>query len=314
MSAWIAGLRGLFELLLIAALLLALLSACSPLTVLNGVIPDDASQTTRAQPYGPQARQRLDIYAPVNAQAAPVVVFFYGGSWRSGERADYRFVGDALASRGMVAIIADYRLYPEVSYPGFLQDAAAAVAWTQQHAAAYGGDPGRLFLAGHSAGAYIAAMLALDPRWLQGAGSSPAALAGWIGLAGPYDFLPIVDRDVKPVFHFPNTPADSQPLWHAHAGSPPALLLAGTADTTVDPQRNSAGLAHALQAAGACVRLIEYPRLGHKLLVGALARPLRWRAPVLDDIAAFISRPLEADHDPLAIAALPCTADGVRRQ
>jgi len=292
MSSWIGpGPRGLFEILLVAGLALGLLAACSPLTLLNGAIPDGASQTTQGLAYGTLPRQRLDIYAPPNAAHAPVVVFFYGGSWRSGERADYRFAGDALASRGIVAVIADYRLYPEARYPAFLQDAAQVVAWTQQHIGAYGGDPGRVFVAGHSAGGYIAAMLALDARWPHGAGTAPATLAGWIGLAGPYDFLPIVARDVRPVFLFPDTPPDSQPIHHVSAAAPPGLLLAGAADSTVDPQRNSVSLALALRAAGACARLVEYPDLGHKLLVGALSRPLRWRAPVLDDVSAFVAAP-----------------------
>ncbi|MCZ8387465.1 alpha/beta hydrolase [Achromobacter xylosoxidans] len=295
MSSWIGpGQRGLLEILLLASLALGLLAACSPLTLLNGAVPDGASRATSGLAYGPLPRQRLGIHAPLDAAGAPVVVFFYGGSWRSGERADYRFAGDALASRGIIAVIADYRLYPEATYPTFLQDAALAVAWTQRHIDAYGGDPGRVFVAGHSAGGYIAAMLALDPRWLRDAGSAPGSLAGWIGLAGPYDFLPIVARDVRPVFRFPDTPADSQPIRHVSAAAPPGLLLTGSADTAVDPRRNSAGLARALRAAGACARLVEYPDLGHKLLVGALARPLRWRAPVLDDMAAFVTRPCSA--------------------
>ncbi|WP_025141278.1 alpha/beta hydrolase [Achromobacter sp. DH1f] len=298
MSSWIGpGPRGLFEILLVAGLALGLLAACSPLTLLNGAIPDGASQATQGLAYGTLPRQRLDIYAPPNAAHAPVVVFFYGGSWRSGERADYRFAGDALASRGIVAVIADYRLYPEARYPAFLQDAAQVVAWTQQHIGAYGGDPRRVFVAGHSAGGYIAAMLALDARWLHGAGTAPATLAGWIGLAGPYDFLPIVARDVRPVFLFPDTPPDSQPIHHVSAAAPPGLLLAGAADSTVDPRRNSVSLALALRAAGACARLVEYPDLGHKLLVGALSRPLRWRAPVLDDVSAFVAAPCAAQGE-----------------
>jgi poly(3-hydroxybutyrate) depolymerase len=174
MPSWTgAAPRGLLDILLVASLALAvlvLLAACSPLTLLNGAVPDAASRATSGVAYGPLPRQRLDIYAPPDADRAPVVVFFYGGSWRSGDRADYRFAGDALASRGIVAVIADYRLYPEARYPTFLQDAAQVVAWTQQHIGGYGGDPGRVFVAGHSAGGYIAAMLALDPRWLHRAG------------------------------------------------------------------------------------------------------------------------------------------------
>ncbi|WP_019938743.1 alpha/beta hydrolase [Bordetella sp. FB-8] len=266
------------------------LTTRSPLALINGVIPADACQVVQGVSYGRGPRQQLDIYIPWRAAGAPVVVFFYGGSWRSGARADYKFVGDALASRGYVTVIADYQLYPQAAYPDFLHDCAQAVAWAAQHCAPYGGDPARLYLVGHSAGAYNAAMLALDRRWLQAHGGSPAMLAGWVGMAGPYDFLPIQTRTVRPVFHYPRTPADSQPVVHAHIGAPPALLMAGSADSMVDPRRNTDGLAQALSAAKADVQSIRYRGLGHEMLVGALARPLRWRAPVLQDLCAFLGK------------------------
>ncbi|MGN6579615.1 MAG: alpha/beta hydrolase [Bordetella sp.] len=264
------------------------LATRSPLALINGVIPPDACRVSEGIAYGRGPRQQLDIYMPWQAAGAPVVVFFYGGSWRSGARSDYRFVGDALASRGFVTAVADYSLYPQAAYPVFLQDCAQAVAWTAQHCAAYGGDPDRIYLVGHSAGAYNAAMIALDSRWLGAHGRSPRMLAGWAGMAGPYDFLPIETRAVRPVFHYPHTPVDSQPVLHAHAGAPPALLMAGSTDKIVDPRRNTDGLQQALSAAGAQVQAIRYRGLGHELLVGALARPLRWRAPVLEDLCTFL--------------------------
>jgi acetyl esterase/lipase len=124
-----------------------------------------------------------------------------------------------------------------------VKDSAQAVAWTLRSLRELGGDPQRVFVMGHSAGAYNASMVALDPRWLREAGASPDALRGWIGLAGPYDFLPIENEDVKPVFFAPDSPPDSQPVRHVQAGAPPALLIASHKDKLVSAERNTAGLA-----------------------------------------------------------------------
>jgi len=249
--------------------------------------------------YGPDPRQRLDVYVPRGAgprSAAPVAVFFYGGSWNRGDRADYRFVGQALAARGIIAVVADYRVYPQVRYPDFLRDGALAVAWARREIAAYGGDPGRLFVAGHSAGAYNAAMIALDPRWLGEAGLAPEALAGFVGLAGPYDFMPIGNPEVQPVFFHPDYPRGSQPIAYARATARPAFLGAAASDSLVDPQRNTVQLARRLRAAGSPVIERLYERTNHVTLIGAFAGPLRWLAPVLDDVAAFVTDPGKALH------------------
>lgn len=271
---------------------LAAVSGCSASGALNALVPTDSYKVRTDVPYGPDARQRLDVYTPLaRTTPGPVVVFFYGGSWTTGERATYRFVGEALASRGIAVVVADYRLSPQVKYPVFLQDSAQAVRWTVDHLGELDADPRQVFVMGHSAGAYNAAMLALDPRWLTGAGLKPAQLAGWIGLAGPYDFLPIGNPDVRVAFEWPGTPADSQPLVHASKNAPPALLLAARGDTTVNPVRNSEALAGRLKAVGVPVELQIYDRVSHVTLVAALASPLRGLAPVLDDIARFIAQP-----------------------
>lgn len=273
-----------------AAVLTALgLAACSPLKTVNLFTARDTYRLTADVPYGIEPRQALDVYTPLGlTEAAPVVVFFYGGSWISGSRGDYRFVGEALAARGIVAVVADYRLSPSVVYPAFVQDGAQAVAWTTRHIAAQGGDPGRVFVMGHSAGAYNAAMVALDARWLGALGLSPSALRGWIGLAGPYDFLPVTNPDVRPAFLYPDTPPDSQPIRHVSPASPPALLLAGTDDDVVDPARNTAQLAAALRQHGVPVQSQVFDGVGHAMMIGAFWKPLRYRAPVLDQIAAFV--------------------------
>jgi acetyl esterase/lipase len=270
--------------------LLAGLVACSPLTVINALSSGSASRVTQAQSYGAGPRHKLDIYTPLAVKGpAPVVVFFYGGNWTSGERADYAFVGHALASRGMVAVIADYRLYPEVRYPDFLEDAAQAVAWTIKEIARYGGDPTRLFVMGHSAGAYNAAMLALDGKWLARQGMTPAALRGWIGLAGPYDFMPIQNKTTRPVFFYPDTPPESQPINHVSAVAPPALLIAAEKDELVNPTRNTGGMARRLRAQGVPVTEQYFDKVGHITLVVSLSGPLRMLAPTLDTVARFIA-------------------------
>jgi acetyl esterase/lipase len=264
------------------------LAACSPTTVLNAWAPAGTYTATTDVAYGRQPRQKLDIYRPAHArEPAPVIVFYYGGNWNSGDRGDYLFVGESLASRGFIAVLPDYRLYPDVRFPAFLDDAAQAVRWTIDHVAAYGGDPRRVFLMGHSAGAYNAAMLALDPGYLCAAGVDPRQIRGLIGLAGPYDFLPLQARIPKAVFGFPDTPVTTQPIHFVTPAAPPALLVTGTADDIVDPG-NAARLGARLRDNGVPVREVVYPEVGHRALVGALAAPLRSFAPVLDDVAGFV--------------------------
>lgn len=269
--------------------LLLVLSACSPVKLLNALTPDSTFDKTAGIAYGDDPRQKLDVYVPRHALPdAPVVVFFYGGSWNSGAREDYNFVGEALASRGIVAVVADYRLYPQVRYPLFLQDAARAVAWTKANIREFSGNPQRLYLMGHSSGGYNAAMLALDGDLLAAAGMSPKDLRGWIGLAGPYDFLPIENPAVRPVFFWPNSPPQSQPINHVSRDAPPALLIAASRDELVNPTRNTGGLAHKLRAAGVPVQDFYYSRPNHITLVATLSRPLRGLAPVLDQVVGFI--------------------------
>ncbi len=265
--------------------------ACAPLRTFDALMPKDQAsvEVARNLPYGAGPRRMLDIYAPKGTApgaTTPVIVFLYGGSWANGTREGYGFAGRALAAAGFVVAIPDYRLVPEVHFPGFLQDCAAAVHWTRANIARYGGDPDRIVLVGHSAGAYNAAMLALDPQWL---GADRAAIRGFAGLSGPYDFLPL-DGPI-PLATFRNWPrlAETQPIHYADASAPPVLLLHGGEDDTVWP-KNSIHLEARLKAAGAQAELNIYPELGHVGIVTALARPFRGRAPVLADVAAFARR------------------------
>ena len=284
------------HLLLVVLLPLVLvigLTACAPVRVLNALASIRGGHTVdKGVAYGALARQSLDVYTPTTAAPAggwPVVVFFYGGSWNTGARADYAFVGSALAARGVLTLVADYRLYPAVRYPEFLRDSALALAWGLDRAARLGGDPKRVFVMGHSAGGYNAAMLALDPRWLATIGHRPAELAGWIGLAGPYDFFPTDNPDAQPVFFHPDYPAHAQPIEFGDVRAVPTFLGAPVHDTLVSPTRSTRSLAARLATAGTAVTLRIYERASHTTLIGAFAPPLRWVAPVLDDVAAFIA-------------------------
>jgi acetyl esterase/lipase len=261
--------------------------AINPLGTFNALMPKDRASKRVAEgvAYGAGPRRKLDVYAPRAAAAGkrPVIFFFHGGSWNSGRRQHYAFAARALAARGFVVIVPDYRLVPEVRYPDFLRDCAAAVRWARSHSGDYGGDGERIVLSGHSAGAYNAVMLALDPSLL---GPDRAAIRGFAGLAGPYEFLPLDDASTIAAFGAWPRPAETQPTHHAAAGAPPALLLQGADDVRVKP-RNSRKLARLLDAAGNEVRLRLYPGLGHTGILTALAVPLRGQAPVLDDLAEF---------------------------
>ena len=243
------------------------------------------------QPYGDGPRQMLDIWAPDHAQQGdrlPVIVFFYGGGWNSGERASYGFVGRALAQKGFVVVIPDYRLTPKAHWPDFLEDSAAAVAWTHRYIDGLAGDPDRIALMGHSAGAYNAVMLALDPTWLRAAKSDPAILRGVAGLAGPYDFLPMEKGGLAEKAMGKVKPAEkTQPIAYARGDAPPLWLASGDEDATVRP-RNSQNLAAAIEKAGGSATLRLYPGIGHTGIVMALSAPFRSRGPVLDEASDFL--------------------------
>lgn len=268
-----------------------LAAACSPLGALGGVnrlAPGDrgAKRVAQGLAFGSHPRQRLDVYAPAAPGPHPVLLWLYGGSWRSGRREDYAFAGEAFAGRGFVTLVADYRLVPEAVFPAFVEDGAAAAAWAVANAARFGGDPKRLGVAGHSAGAYNALMLALDPRFVAAAGA-PGAVRACAALAPPVDFLPLDSAATIDAFgRYPDLPA-TQPLRYARAGAPPLWLGTGDSDTTVRP-RNSERMAGAVRAAGGKAELRVYPGQGHIGVLLALSRAFRGRAPVLDDMAGFL--------------------------
>lgn len=269
------------------AIMSVFICGCTPFGILNAVVPAHASKIIADQAYGPDPRQQLDIYIPDHPDAVgDVVVFFYGGYWEMGEKSDYRFAAEALASRGFIAVLPDYRLYPQVEWREFLKDGAAAYEWVEKHIANYHGNPRRIFLMGHSAGAHIAAMVALDQSLRNQAGSQIAP-CGMIGLAGPYDFLPFTDPRAAQVFSAARRPIETQPIHYVDGHDPSLLLLVGNADTTVKP-RNSESLAVLMRERGGQAELIRYKGVSHTKLVLSLAAPFRYIAPTLEDTAQFI--------------------------
>jgi acetyl esterase/lipase len=254
--------------------------------------------------YGTDAQHRLDVYLPEleSAEPRPLVVFWHGGRWSFGDKADYRFVGAAMAELGLVAVLPNYRHYPDVKMPGFMEDAARAGRWAAAHAGELGADAGRLYFMGHSAGAHMAALVALDSRYFAAGGDPPPPVAGVIGLSGPYDFLPLREPDVQDMFGPPQNYPDSQPINFVRPDAPPMLLVHGLKDETVLP-KNSRNLAAALRERGVPATLKLYPNLLHADTVAALSLPARGRAPILADIAAFVRAPRSPSPDQAALAA-----------
>lgn len=267
--------------------------AFSLLGLIDALSPKDRESrlVVRDLAYGPHKRQRLDIYAPRRGgQGLPVVVFIYGGSWQTGSRTTYRFAARALAALGYVVVVPDYRLVPEVEYPGFLSDCADAVDWVGREIGAHGGDADRLVLMGHSAGAYNAAMLVFDQRLLEARGQLRRVKA-LVGLSGPYDFFPFDGPISLRVFGAVREPRLTQPISHVRPELPPMLLATGGRDTLVLP-RNAVALSEKVRAAGGVAELKVYDRLKHAGTLMALGRPARRLAPVLADVAAFLTRVL----------------------
>ncbi len=269
------------------ALVMTLHSGCTGFQVLNSTVPRHGYARSSDLSYGNQSRQKLDVYRPKHAPAvAKVVIFFYGGSWRAGNKADYRFVAEALTARGFLVVLPDYRLYPAVTFPAFVSDAAAAVRWTHDNIKTFGGDANCIYLMGHSAGAHIAASLTLDQYYLEAVGLGRTAIRATAGLSGPYDFIPgESDRAV-----FDLGPSDSPqaigPINFVDGHAPPMLLIHGLRDQTVEPG-NASRLAARIRAAGGEVECIAYPRRAHAAVVMAFAWPFRGLAPVLDDVINY---------------------------
>lgn len=271
------------------ALFLALAAGCGPRTLMTPT--DGAYDIERDIAYAATSpRQGLDIYRPRQAGVGPrpLVVYLYGGLWSMGDKEEP--IADALpvalAARGAIVVVPNYRLYPEATFPGFIEDAAAAIAFVRRNAIAYGGDPRSIFIAGHSTGAYMAMLLGLDRHYLAEAGFGELPPAGLIGLSGVYEPWLFETRAMRPIYGPSPDRAVILPVSHIHPGMPPSLLLAGSWDLTVDPG-NTTRLAAALREAGGTAEDRLYRGIGHIdiLMAGPWMPSL---APTANDVAAFI--------------------------
>ncbi|WP_028008523.1 alpha/beta hydrolase [Solimonas flava] len=300
----------IFVMLLLGAASLAGLSGCTGQEVLNDMTSRRGYTLTADVPYDRANNLTLDVYMPDSAQNAPVVVFFYGRRWQQGDKSDYKFVGQALASRGFVTVIPNVRLYPRVRFPDFIKDGARAVKWARDNAAHYGGGSGKLFVMGHNSGAHIAAMLALNEEYLKGVGGSRSWLRGMVGLAGLYNFMPITAPDLRdlfgPVDRFPYT----QPIFFVDGSNPPLFLVHGEDDQIVDVA-NTRTLAQAVTKAGGPVETLIYPKMSHDLIISSFASLLRGRSDVLDQVEDFIRRKSAGQPTPQAgsLKAAPLQPD-----
>jgi acetyl esterase/lipase len=268
-----------------------LAAACTPARFFNTVtLTDPAVQKLKGVSFGPEARQKLDVYAPESgALNAPVCIFIYGGGWDSGARGEYAWAGKAMAAEGFVTVVPDYRLVPEVTFPSFLDDVALAVKWTVDNIGAQGGDASRIVLVGHSAGAYNAAMVALDPRYLKAVGVERSRIKAFAGLAGPYYFPNLDGPVLSKTFGSATDDRIYQTLDYADAKAPPAFLVAGSADKTVRP-RNTERLAEALKSKGVEVESHIYPGLSHADVLLDLSRTFRKRSTLYADMMSFLKR------------------------
>lgn len=257
------------------------LQSCA-LTLLDLATPNKGYTLEADIAYGEHKRQRLDFYSPTADPKKQTIIFFYGGAWDSGNKDHYRFVAQAFAEQGYTVVIPDYRIYPDVKFPVFIEDAAASVKWASEQ------NDNALVLMGHSAGAHIAAMVALDKEFLGKVNIDENRLAAWVGLAGPYDFLPFTSERISDIFSTAKQPEDSQPIYFANHKSIPALLVHGEADKRV-LSKNSKSLARVLRQTNTAVTEHYYPDASHSDVVGSISVRLRHQAPTFGDVLAFLS-------------------------
>jgi len=272
---------------ILLSVITGLLVGCSPLEILNATVDQNGYSSSLNRVYGNDDRQRLDVHVPHDvSDNTDVVIFYYGGRWQYGSKDEYAFVVDALTSKGLVTVIPDYRLYPDVDWHEFVRDGAHAYDWVYRNIARFKGNPQRIFIMGHSAGAHISAMVAVNEALLKQGIKRPC---GFMGLAGPYDFLPIDQADVRRVFSSAHDLQVTQPITFVNAGDPAMLLMHGKDDTIVKPG-NSTRLAERIRQSGGHVEVKLYENTDHIDILLSLSSTFRFYTPALQDTVAFMNR------------------------
>ena len=272
-----------------AAALTLVLSSCSGEKVQNAVNTTNSTRGLKValnQSYGPDTRNKLDVYAPQNAQGAPTILFIHGGSWQGGDKSGHAFVGESLARAGYVVGVMNYRLAPQNRYPSYVQDGAAALKWLRDHAEQFGGNPNNLFVSGHSAGGFNAVELVDNTRWLAEVNVPVSSIRGVIGIAGPYSY-DFRAYQTRVAFPENGNPDDIMPDRHVRPDAPPHLLLVAANDSVVAPQ-NALNMEAALQKARIPVQRVVLPRLNHVTIIGAVARNLTWLGGTRAEIIRFV--------------------------
>jgi acetyl esterase/lipase len=269
--------------------LLLLLSGCSPLAYVNFQV-SRSLQTAKDIAYGNEAGQLLDVYTRSDTASKGVIIFVHGGYWDTGTKNDYPFLADSFTELGYTTVVVGYRLVPTVTFPEYVEDIALAVKWTVDNIGDYGGNPEKLFLMGHSAGAHLASLVSFDERYLLKYGLTQNVLSGFIGLAGPYNFLPVAPDDVRSIAALGplETYPDTQPINFVDKADPPAFLGYTPEDRTVNPN-NTISFAAKIREVGGEVSEHDYDGVSHVTILGAVARASRFfNKAILEDITAFL--------------------------
>jgi acetyl esterase/lipase len=269
--------------------LLVLLSGCSPLAYINFQTSRNL-EVAKDIAYGNEDGQLLDVYTRPDVPSKGVIVFVHGGYWDTGSKNDYPFVADSFTELGYTTVVVGYRLVPTVTFPAYVEDVALGVKWTVDNISQYGGNPDKIFLMGHSAGAHIAALVSFDERYLQSLELPSNTIDGFIGLAGPYNFFPVTPDDVRSIAALGSleTYPDTQPINFVDRNDPPAFLGYTPADRVVNPN-NTVSFAAKIREVGGSVEERSYDGVDHVTILGSLARASRFfNEAILEDITAFL--------------------------